>query len=404
MIACQRYLLWAYSICVFLPITIPWVVLGLGIALSIIMIAKERKYTLPPLFGPLLALSLCVFISGLVGHGLKDGLDALLSLKALLVYFWAHFALSKLKEERLRVLLILLTVGAVDGIWGMIQQLFNFHPFEKFQYLQATGFVRNPMAFAGEMQVTSCMALALCLTLKKEDLPIPKYVLLILTLANFLGVIFASERSAWLGIAVAVLVIAFFVSFKLFFQTILAGIALVAVLWFTVPVVKTRLEPLLTNAQSDTSTKVRFMIWDQSYKMWKEGPVLGRGINNFPKLDYKEAIVPGVSEHLSHAHSNYLHLLVCLGLPGLLAFLVLLGQTFYLALSNWYKGATKLDKALGLGVLGVVVSLSVAGIFEYNFGAGHVRLISWFVYAFLLTLNSLPGPAQRPEAHSGDDA
>jgi len=413
MIACQRYLLWAYSVCVFLPITIPWVVLGLGLALSLIMIIKERKYSPPPLLGTLLGFSLCVFLSGFVGHSFTDGIDALFSLKALIVYFWAHFALSKMpnsQEERLRVLLILLCAGAIDGVWGMVQQLFNFHPGEKYQYLQATGLVRNPMAFAGEMQVTSCMALALCLGLKKEDLSISKIVLVMITLANFLGVIFASERSAWLGISIGVLAIAFFVSKKLFFQTVCAGIALVSLLWFTVPVVKTRLEPLLTNAQNDTSTRVRFSIWQESISMWQKGPILGRGINNFPKLDYKEAVVPGVSEHLTHAHSNYLHLLVCLGLTGLFAYLLLLAQTFYLAYSNFKQSLSQLDKALGLGVIGALVSLSVAGIFEYNFGAGHVRLISWFVFAFLLSLNplytsnSLASPAQRAEAQSSDDA
>lgn len=402
MIACQRYLLWAYSICVFLPITIPWVVLGLGLALSIVMIIKERKYSPPPLLGPLLGLALCVFVSGLVNNGFRDSFDSLMSLRALLVYFWAHYALSQMPLERLRVVLVLLCMGALDGVWGTIQQLFSFHPFEKYQYLQASGFVRNPMAFAGEMQVTACLALALALGLKKEELPFSRIVLLLLVIANFLGVIFASERSAWLGIAVAVLVIAFCVSRKLFFKTVIAGIILVALLWFSVPVVKTRLEPLLTNAQSDTSTRVRLSIWQECISMWQKGPVLGRGINHFPKLDYKDAVVPGVSDHLTHAHSNYLHLLVTLGLPGLFAYLVLLGQTFFLAFSNWQRGASSLDKALGLGVVGALVSLSIAGIFEYNFGAGHVRLISWYVFAFVLY--SLTSPGQRPEAHSSEDA
>ncbi|QQR58809.1 MAG: O-antigen ligase family protein [Candidatus Melainabacteria bacterium] len=402
MIACQRYLLWAYSICVFLPITIPWVVLGLGLALSIAMIIKERSYTPPPLIGPFISLALCVFISGTVGHGLHDGLDSLVSLRALLVYFWAHYALSHMPSERLRAVFILLCMGALDGVWGTIQQLFNFHPFEKYQYLQASGFVRNPMAFAGEMQVTACVALSLCLGLKKEDLPFSKMILLALTGANFLGVIFASERSAWLGIAFAVLTIAFCVSRKLFFKTVIAGIVLVGLLWLTVPVVKTRLEPLLTNAQNDTSTRVRLSIWKECISMWQKGPILGVGINHFPKLDYKDAVVPGISDHLTHAHSNYLHLLVTLGLPGLFAYLVLLGQTFFLAFSNWKSGTSSLDKALGLGVVGALVSLSVAGIFEYNFGAGHVRLIQWYVFAFVLY--SLSGPAQRAEAHSSNDA
>lgn len=407
MIALERILLWLYAIAVFLPITIPWVVLGAGIAVSVVLAVKQKCATAPPLLKPILFFVIVVFISGLINNGFGDAFDSVISLRALLVYFWAFYALSILPEQRKNVILILLCVGALDGIWGGIQQLFDFHPFDNFKYLQATGFVRNPMAFAGEMQVTSILSLALLLSNAYKELKSPfnnKWLFLFICLANFSGVIFASERSAWLGIALAVLVVAFLVSRQLFFKTALAGILLVGLLWFTVPVVSTRLAPLLTNFQNDTSTKVRLSIWVRCMDMWSQNPILGRGINHFPKLDYKEAVVPGISEHLTHAHSNYFHLLVSLGVVGLVAYFALLASIFVTAWRNWKLAETALNKALGLGALGALVSLSVAGIFEYNFGAGHVRLIQWFLFAFLLGLNALSGPAKISETEKGDNS
>jgi hypothetical protein len=45
-------------------------------------------------------------------------------------------------------------VEQLSGLFGLIQQVFNFHPFT-YPFLQATGFLNEPMSFAGLMQLTS---------------------------------------------------------------------------------------------------------------------------------------------------------------------------------------------------------------------------------------------------------
>ncbi len=42
-----------------------------------------------------------------------------------------------------------------------------------------------------------------------------------------------------------------------------------------------------------------------------------------------------------------------------------------------------MDKAIALSIMCATVSLSVSGIFEYNFGTGPVRLPQWFVVALI---------------------
>ncbi len=109
----------------------------------------------------------------------------------------------------------------------------------------------------------------------------------------------------------------------------------------------------------------------------------GVGALHFPRIDLPEAIVPGHSKDLNHAHSNYLQILSTTGILGFTSFLWLL----ITALTTAYRQAktpSPLYAAIGLGLFGAMVSLAVAGIFEYNFGSGQVKLIQWFLLALLL--------------------
>jgi O-antigen ligase len=109
----------------------------------------------------------------------------------------------------------------------------------------------------------------------------------------------------------------------------------------------------------------------------------GVGALHFPRIDLPEAIVPGHSKDLNHAHSNYLQILATTGVLGLTSFLWLLITSLTVAYRQ-AKLPNPLYSAIGLGLFGAMVSLAVAGIFEYNFGSGQVKLIQWFLLALLL--------------------
>ena len=109
----------------------------------------------------------------------------------------------------------------------------------------------------------------------------------------------------------------------------------------------------------------------------------GVGALHFPRIDLPEAIVPGHSKDLNHAHSNYLQILSTTGILGFTSFLWLL-ITALTAAYRQAKTPSPLYSAIGSGLFGAMVSLAVAGIFEYNFGSGQVKLIQWFLLALLL--------------------
>jgi O-antigen ligase len=156
--------------------------------------------------------------------------------------------------------------------------------------------------------------------------------------------------------------------------------------WAAVPVVHMRISAL-ENWQQDVSVRVRLKIWQESAKIWRSAPIVGIGIRHFPHFDFPEAIVPGHSKDLNHAHSNYLHILATTGMFGLITYLWLWLVVLTTAVRTYKQCAGQSDdptsSSLALGVFGATVALMVAGIFEYNFGTAQVRLAQWFVLAML---------------------
>lgn len=353
-----------------------------------------------PLAVPLLVFAYTVALSGLVNHGLYEAWKSFYSLRAIIVYFWIYQVLRMNRNSNLPGILvsILLLSGSVAGVWGSMQQLMNFHPFANYPYLQATGFAGHPMAYAGQMEIASMLALGFFLSRGYKSLPAPLHNRIVFTLvlfANFAGLLFASERSAWLGVICAVVAVAFMVSKKTFLKVFLSLLLALLIAWFCVPVVKTRIAPLFTDYRQDVSTRVRLEVWGLSLDVFRRHPLVGVGIRHYPAINIPEAIVPGVSDRLVHAHSNYFHILATLGIAGFAAYMYLIFRTVAVSLHYWRTARSRQDlfgSGLSMGVFGAVMALLVAGIFEFNFGTGSVRMIYWFVLALLIS-DIEPGPA-----------
>ena len=390
----ERVLVLALTVCLCFTQTGSWICLIALLFLALADSARQERLAAikkAPLLWPLLLYALAVVASGIFApagslpEGWAEGWKSFVSLRGLLVAYlvayqlFAHDVGARLTAPALSCLLL---CGAASGIFGLIQQVFNFHPFT-YPFLQATGFLNEPMSFAGLMQLTSFLGLGLLIQGGYKQLPLLAnnwYFLLVG--ANFLGLIFASERSAWLGMICALLSVCFYISPRRFFEGLLALSLLFALAWFTVPVVQVRLSPLL-NAKSDVGVTARISVWSQAWQLFREHPITGVGALHFPRIDLPEAIVPGHSKDLNHAHSNYLQILSTTGLLGFSSFLLLLGTVLTTAYRQ-AKGPNPLYASIGLGLLGAMISLSVAGVFEYNFGSGQVKLIQWFLLALLL--------------------
>ncbi|MBX9694453.1 MAG: hypothetical protein K2Z81_18850, partial [Cyanobacteria bacterium] len=243
-----------FSAAVFLPITVAWVVLIAGIVVWILasifefasgkpaaskmdheqhgetagstttksdygkqdVLVRLRQLSITqaflraPFSLPLLLLTLAVSLSGAVKGGASEAFASLMTMRTFIVYFWAFSILRNNDKARTLVLSTLIVAGAIAGLTGAIQQLFDIN-FTKYDYLQATGFVTDPMAYAGQMEISAALCVALLLSMRFKYLPNwlqHPFVFIPLALLNLSGVVFGAERSAWLGFTVALMVMA----------------------------------------------------------------------------------------------------------------------------------------------------------------------------------------------------
>lgn len=394
-------------------LTLSWILFTTGVIVSIVIFlldVRARIVRPAPQFQALLraplSLPLAVFLSIVTisgaynapapGEMVRYGWKSFWSMKGLMVYLWARHMFTRDPQLIFSCLQPLLIVSGVGGIWGMIQQVFNFHPFG-YQYLQGTGFHSGPMPFAGQMQMFSMVALAFLacrgysafeqgiMVCGKQLMPGVLHrtpAMVAVTLANCLGLLFAGERSAWLGGAAAVLVMAALLGRKVFAWAAggLAAFSLAA--WAFIPLVRVRIEALL-NGQSDISVQARLVLWEKAKQYWQQSPVFGIGIQNFPAQLMPEAIVPGRSVVLDHAHSNYFHILATTGALGLIAYLYMWIWATITGLRSYLAAKTACWRAVYLGVTAAIAALLVSGAFEYNFGTSHVRLTQWFLLSML---------------------
>jgi len=395
-----------YAFSLSLPITIPWTILILGIITMLIhflvlfyskttsgqtndlphlRLSSLQSLLTAPLLYPLLIFAAAAVLSGLANAGIPEAIKSFCSLRGFFVYLWAYWAFNLNKNLKTLSSASMLVAGAIAGLWAAIEQLTNFHPFS-FQWLQGTGFLSAPMAFSGLTQIFSLLALGIALKDKGRSLPgklsNPSIFLLILV-CNWLGVVFAAERSAWLGVAASLLITCMLVSRR---ATFFSGLFIVAgsiVGWLALPVVRGRLSSLI-DWQNDVSVRTRFVLWQKAWETFQNSPMFGVGIRQFPHIYIPEALQQG---HLAldHAHSNYLHILATTGVIGLCAYLYVWFSALKLSyLEQKISTHTSIDKGIHLGIFAGIVSLAVSGLFEYNFGTAQVRLAEWFLLAMLI--------------------
>ncbi len=186
-------------------------------------------------------------------------------------------------------------------------------------------------------------------------------------------------RSAWVGLAVAVLLITGLTRR----YWLLPGVLAVAALALAVP------SPLQRRAvsiadPSDPTANERWYFWEAGRRMVLDAPILGLGPGgvkrHYPEYKNPAARRPGTG----HLHNNLVQIAAERGLLGLAAWLAIWIAFFALAGRIYARlPASRVDdRALVAGSLAAVGGFLVAGLFEYNFGDSEVIGLLWVVMAF----------------------
>ncbi|TET40905.1 MAG: tetratricopeptide repeat protein [Elusimicrobia bacterium] len=219
---------------------------------------------------------------------------------------------------------------------------------------------------------------------------------------NFFGLLVTRTRSAWLGLFVALIFLAFFL---VFYQVslisrnrkwliFLAGVLFLMMLYPVrvgeqrekkVMVVKLVMEKVKSIADFRQMAYVqRFLIWQAAYSMFKESPLLGHGWGNFeiiyPFHQGKFLKIKKYSPFRTHAnntHNEILEIVSQTGIVGLGIYIWLFFLFFKMGIDSYRKLTGEYDKIVALGLLASILGMLIDNLLNVSLHFPMPALFFW---------------------------
>ncbi len=189
------------------------------------------------------------------------------------------------------------------------------------------------------------------------------------TLLFLVCVVLTMSRGGWISIGISVIFMVASVSLKKksnSFRVMAIGFILVAVVGLALlgssPAIQ-RVKSL--EDHGDSSRVNRIGIWTASLNLIKHNPLFGTGLGTFP-YSFPTVRPPGAQLRYNEAHSDYLQIVIELGLPVLIPLIWWLFLFFKVGLSHIRKSNTSLGTAVSLGTFGGALAIIIHSAVDFN--------------------------------------
>jgi putative inorganic carbon (HCO3(-)) transporter len=206
----------------------------------------------------------------------------------------------------------------------------------------------------------------------------------------------AQTRGAWVGLAIAVLVIAIWRN-RWFAILIPIGIAVLAVVTFYVG--PAQMSEWLLALDATGSAQGRWELWQRGVYMIQDFPFTGVGLGTFPLVG--DLLYPLFSvesyKDIPHVHNIYLQAGIDGGLPGLIAFVGLWSLALTLGWQTIRRARPGFQQALAVGLFGSVIVYLVHGLTDSISSFARAGIVVWGVLGTLLALWLLIQNTRQPE-------
>lgn len=235
------------------------------------------------------------------------------------------------------------------------------------------------MTYGGVMM--SAITFAVAMLLRGRLRARAKVALIALTVVMAAGLAASLVRSAWVGLAVAIFVLAVVADKRLLWA--FPTVAVVAFLVAPRPIIH-RAASIVNAATADEHGETegppefRVDIWRTTLRIAKDFPVAGVGLHNTIYLYDKYKDAGSIESQVPHAHNNYIQIVVERGVVGLAAFVYFFYSLLRLFARGYHAARSAEGRVVGLAGLGVTAGFLVAGFFEYTFGDYEIMV---FIYA-----------------------
>jgi O-antigen ligase len=362
-----------------------WSIFGAQVAfdvaavLWVIELVKRRAhFSAPAFFLPLVVYAVLTLISAAFSPDpAASFIDSRQLLLFLIVPVTSHFARG---DRATRVLDVIIALGSVAALYGILQ-----YAVLGYDSLSAgpdsngrpVGFLSHWMTFSGVLMLTTCASVSRLLYFKKEWLW-PAIAVPALVAALILSL----TRNAWLGTLAAVLVLLAVRNWRLLLIVPVAAL----VLMLAAPgAVMHRIQSI--GDTTDPANRDRLAMLRMGVHMVKDHPLTGVGPEMVERVYVQYRDPMAVNPTNPHLHNVPMQIAAERGLPALAAWLWFV---IVAILGLWRQLRNGPAKAIAGAGLAAMVSMLVAGLFEYNFGDSEFLML-------FLGLITLPWAAAQPE-------
>lgn len=148
-------------------------------------------------------------------------------------------------------------------------------------------------------------------------------------------------------------------SLALLFFSLIAVDVLILSAWFGLDQLSERLQ------STDTNSENRFLMYPHIIQMIKDEPLGGYGAGSFPSISllYHD---PGVFLYYSHAHNDYMELLVDYGPLGVIPFVMIVLLSLRAAVLSQTQRQDPLLRGIGFAAMMGIISLLLHSLLDFN--------------------------------------
>lgn len=290
-------------------------------------------------------------------------------------------------ETLVLVLIVMADIGALVGLWQ-----YFFGELGDLDH-RIHGFMGHYMTYSGLLMSVGIFAIAGLMFRGSHHRFFSGSVAVI-----GLALVLTLTRSAWIGIVVATLTLAFLRDRRLLLLAPILALAAVMVLPRSV---EQRLGSFLS---PDTSGMDRIYMLHSGAQMVANHPWLGVGLNMVADVYPIYRMPEAPLRKNPHLHNNIAQIAAERGLPCLLAWLTLITVAFLASVRAFERARhDPRARSLAAGAMGVMLAGFLAGQFEYNFGDSEFQMLFLFAMTVPWMLETSSGPNAPNSPNIKDD-
>lgn len=300
---------------------------------------------------------------------------------------------NRLKWIELGLIMIGLGLGLFALIavqWGEASKV-PFIPSSLYKLLPVrVSDAANPNVMAGTLVILLPIPLAWLAFTRRQSNRWERLLVVTGVLVMFLLVVLTQSRGGWMGLAAGILTL-IVLRWKrgwiaILFMIILAGLS---IYWLG----SAQVLDLLVSSKTLGGVDGRIEVWSRAIFMIQDFPLTGVGMGTFGDVaDIMYPFYIATTGSIYHAHNLFLQVAVDMGLPGLLAWVVILGVIIWSSVRVYISGRKMNDaQAIGLGasLLASQVALVIHGMTDaVTWGMVRPAPLVWALWGLVIAAAS----------------